>query len=51
MNKTERRKEQAPAPEGSPLDEVGGEPLAGSGFEKETPEPEFTAPALNPDQA
>jgi hypothetical protein len=24
------------------LDEVGGEPLAGSGFEDETPDPEFT---------
>jgi hypothetical protein len=24
------------------LDDVGGEPLPGSGFENETPEPEFT---------
>jgi hypothetical protein len=28
---------------GKALDEVGGEPLAGSGFENETPDPEFRA--------
>lgn len=26
----------------TPLDEIGGEPLDGSGFEQETPEPEFS---------
>jgi hypothetical protein len=36
------------------LDEVGGQPLRGSGFEKETPEPEFTqepASECRPQQA
>lgn len=26
----------------SPLEELGGEPLADSGFEQETPDPEFS---------
>lgn len=26
----------------SPMDEIGGEPLADSGFEQETPEPGFS---------
>jgi hypothetical protein len=26
------------------LDEIGGEPLEGSGFEDETPDPEFSEP-------
>jgi hypothetical protein len=29
------------------LDDVGGEPLEGSGFEQETPEPEFSAETLD----
>jgi len=32
----------------SPLDEIGGEPLADSGFEQETPEPDFSGE--QPDQ-
>lgn len=28
------------------FDEIGGEPLAGSGFETENPEPEFTQAEL-----
>jgi hypothetical protein len=30
------------------LDEIGGEALSGSGFEDETPEPEFSAEAPAP---
>jgi hypothetical protein len=30
------------------LDEVGGEPLAGSGFESEMPDPEFTSSEYAP---
>ena len=28
------------------VDEIGGEPLAGSGFEDDVPDPEFSASAL-----
>ena len=31
------------------LDDLGAEPLAGSGFEDETPDPEFTAGASSGD--
>lgn len=31
-----------PQPKQTPLEEIGGEPLADSGFEQETPEPGFT---------
>lgn len=27
------------------MDDIGGEPLAGSGFERETPDPEFSESA------
>jgi hypothetical protein len=30
------------------LDDLGGEPLAGSGFEDETPDPDFTDTAAAP---
>ena len=33
------------------VDEVGGEPLAGSGFENETPDPEFRADNKDTDVA
>ena len=32
-----------PDSSGMPLDEIGGDPLAGSGFETEEPEPGFSA--------
>lgn len=35
----------------STLDEIGAEPLAGSGFESETPDPAFTESAPPTDEA
>jgi hypothetical protein len=30
------------------IDEIGGEPLAGSGFERETPDPDYSGAVLLP---
>jgi len=43
-----QRRDRKPAPEDSLLEEIGGEPLAGSGFEDEEPEPGFTPARQNP---
>jgi hypothetical protein len=44
-----KQPESKPAP-ASPLDDIGGEPLQGSGFENEEPDMGFTGEAEDQDQ-
>lgn len=48
MNPPEKPTLPPPSPNSSQLDDIGGEPLEGSGFEHETPEPDFTEVVRNP---
>lgn len=51
MNPSEKHRRPATVPTCEPLDDIGGEPLEHSGFEHETPDPDFTESAPQTVQA